>query len=425
LLPARQIPKASGGRNAFGSDCLAFSFGPWEEDLCKKTIDQLRNLEDIMELTSEQEVLLASVKRAVQDKVAPASAETDKTGKFNWDIASLFWDLGLLQIMLPEEYGGYPKKPCSTLCLCIEEIAKACASSALLLVIQAVGSFPLIHAGNEAQKKKYLPWISEKRTLIGYLVSEPGAGSDVAHISTSAKRKSYEYIINGSKIFSTNGGVAGLYSVLARTGKNETSFFLLEREQKGVFVGKEEDKCGFRGSNTAYVSIEDAHVPVENLLGRPGEGFLIAMADFDMSRPAVAALSLGLAEGAFAYATQYAKQRRAFGRPIIDHQAIQFLLVDACAFIEAGRGLMERAAMAYDSGQKNTVLASMSKFFCSDAAMKITTDMVQVLGGYGYIKDYPLERMFRDAKLTQIFEGTNQIQRIIIGREIRKGRYIP
>jgi cyclohexane-1-carbonyl-CoA dehydrogenase len=374
----------------------------------------------MIELKEEQKILLANVRRAAQEKVAPIAAETDKKGEFNWDMVRLFWDLGLLQVMLPEEYGGWPESPCHTLCLCVEEIAKVCASSALLLVIQAVGSYPLIYAGNEKQKKKYFPMISEQRNLIGYLVTEPGAGSDVANIAAKAEKKGRTYLLNGHKIFATNGGVAGLYSVLARTGEEELSFFVVEREQQGVVVGKSEDKCGFRGSNTAEIIMEDVQVPRENLIGKPGEGFAIAMGDFDMSRPMVAALALGLAEGALDYAIGYARQRQTFGMPLIDHQAIRFMLADSNTQIEAGRGLMERAAFAFDTGQQNTKIASMAKCFCSDAAMKITTDMVQVLGGYGYMKEYPLERMFRDAKLTQIFEGANEIQRMVIAREITK-----
>ncbi len=374
----------------------------------------------MIELKDEQKILLTTVKRAVQEKVSPIAAETDKKGEFNRDIALLFWDLGLLQVMLPEEYGGWPESPCHTLCLCVEEIAKVCASSALLPAIQAVGSYPLIYAGNEKQKKKYFPMISEKRNLIGYLVTEPGAGSDVASIAAKAEKKGRIYLLNGNKIFATNGGVAGLYSVLAKTGEEELSFFMVERKQQGVVVGKSEDKCGFRGSNTAEVILEDVQVPEENLIGKPGEGFSIAMGDFDMSRPMVAALALGLAEGALDYAIGYARERQTFGRPLIEHQAIGFMLADSCTQIEAGRGLMERAALAFDAGQQNTKIASMAKCFCSDAAMKITTDMVQVLGGYGYMKEYPLERMFRDAKLTQIFEGANEIQRMVIAREITK-----
>jgi cyclohexane-1-carbonyl-CoA dehydrogenase len=371
-------------------------------------------------MTEEQKMLLESVRKAAKQKIAPAAAELDRLGEFSWETASLFWDLGLLQIMLPEKYGGWPFHACHTLCLCIEEIAKVCASSALMLIIQAVGSFPLIHAGNDCQKNKYFPMLSEQRKLMAYLVTEPGAGSDVAAITTKAEKRGHHYVLTGQKTFATNGGVAGLYSVLARTGENALSFFIVERPWKGVIIGKHEDKCGFRGSDTSEVLLEDVEVFEENLVGKEGGGFLIAMADFDMSRPTVAALSLGIAEGALDYGTEYAGQRRTFGKPLIGHQPIQFLLADAATLIEAGRGLMEKAALNYDTGHRNTALASMAKCFCSDAAMKITTDMVQVLGGYGYIKDYPVERMFRDAKLTQIFEGANQIQRMIIGREILK-----
>jgi cyclohexane-1-carbonyl-CoA dehydrogenase len=373
-----------------------------------------------MPVSNEQKILLDNLRRAVKEKVAPVAAETDRAGSFNPEIASLFWDLGLLQIMLPEEYGGWPQEPSFTLCLAIEEIAKACAASALLLIIQAVGSYPLIFAGNETQKKKYFPLLSEQRNLIGYLVTEPGAGSDVQAIATTAKRSGENYILNGRKTFATNGSVAGLYSVLAKTGEKEFSFFIVERNSPGISIGRIEDKCGFRGSNTAEVILEDVRVPQENLLGKHGQGFAIAMGDFDMSRPAVAALALGLAEGALDYTIKYARQRYTFGKPLIEHQAIQFILAEASTLIEASRGLMEKAAQTFDSGIKNTKLASMAKYFCSDAAMKITTDMVQVLGGYGYIKDFPIERMFRDAKLTQIFEGANQIQKMIIGRELSK-----
>ena len=371
--------------------------------------------------TEEQRILLANLQRAVRETIAPAAAETDRTGTFNWDVVSLFWDLGLLQIMLPEKYGGWPQNPTHTLCRTIEEIAKACASSALLLIIQAVGSYPLIFAGNEDQKEKYFPMISDQRNLIGYLVTEPGAGSDVQAISSAATPSGEMYVLNGRKVFATNGAVAGLYSVLAKTGERELTFFMVERALEGVSIGRVEDKCGFRGSNTSEVILEDVHVPRDNLLGKPGEGFVIAMGDFDMSRPAVAALALGLAEGALDYTIKYARQRHTFGKPLIKHQAIQFILAEASTLIEASRGLMEKAALGFDSGRKNTKLASMAKYFCSDAAMKITTDMVQVLGGYGYIKDYPIDRMFRDAKLTQIFEGANQIQKMIIGREISRG----
>ena len=370
--------------------------------------------------TEEQKLLLSNVKRAVREHVAPRAAETDRLGQFDWDTASLFWNLGLLKIMLPEEYGGWEVNPCHTLCLCVEEVARACASSALMLIIQAVGSYPLIKFGSGRQKETYLPMISEQETLMAYLVTEPDAGSDVAALKTSAEMIGDAWRLRGRKVFATNGGVAGLSSVLARTGPDQLSFFVVENAWPGVIVGKVEDKCGFRGSNTAEVILDDVSVPRENLLGDPGDGFMIAMSDFDMSRPTVAALALGLAEGAVGAALDYARRRETFGKPLTAHQSIGFMLADAYTAIEAGRGLMERAALAFDAGERNTIPASMAKCFCSDAAMKITTDMVQVLGGYGYIRDFPVERMFRDAKLTQIFEGANQIQQRIILREMTK-----
>ena len=371
-------------------------------------------------LSQEQEILIQSLRRAVRDKIAPRAAETDRLGRYDWEVTSLLWDLGVLNIMLPEEFGGMPENACHTLCLCVEEIAKVCSSSALNLIIQAVGSFPLVHAGSREQKQRYLQKITRERLLVGYLVTEPGAGSDVSAITTTAAPNGDGWVLNGRKVFATNGGVAGLYTVLAKTGPKEFSFFVVERDSPGLAIGKEEDKCGFRGSNTAEVILDQVPVPTENLLGGPGDGFLIAMADFDMSRPTVAALSLGIARGALEHTLAYAAQRHTFGRPLRDHQVISFMLADAATRIEAGQGLMERAALSHDRGRRNTMLASMAKCFCSDAAMAVTTDMVQILGGYGYIRDFPMERMFRDAKLTQIFEGANQIQRTIIARELAK-----
>jgi len=365
------------------------------------------------------EMFIEGLRRAVREKVAPVAVEVDRSGTMDPDIISLFWDMGLLQILLPEENGGFPENPVQTLCSAIEEIARCCASSALLLVIQAVGCFPLISAGSNEQKNKYLPMLSKGRSLIGYLVTEPDAGSDVQSIRTSAVRTENGYVLNGRKTFATNGVAADIYTVLARTSENRLSFFIIERAMKGISVGKPEDKCGFRGSNTADVVLEDVAVPLECRIGTEGDGFSIAMQDFDMSRPAVGALAMGIAQGALDIAANYAQQRKTFGKYLMDHQAIQFMLADAAMNIEAGRGLVEKSSKAFDNGERNTMLASMAKCFCSDAAMKITTDMVQVLGGYGYTRPYQVERMFRDAKLTQIFEGANQIQRMIIAREMR------
>jgi cyclohexane-1-carbonyl-CoA dehydrogenase len=258
--------------------------------------------------------------------------------------------------------------------------------------------------------------------LVAYLVTEPSGGSDVAAIKTTARKDGNEYVINGTKCFATNGGMASVYSVLARTspgeGHNGLSFFLVERDREGLKVGRKEDKLGQRGSNTTEVFLDEVRVPTSNLLGAEGAGFLLAMKDFDMSRPAIAAQALGIAQGAHDVMVKYATERHTFGKAIAEHQMIQAILADSGMLIEASRGLVYRASALYDQGKRNTKIASMAKCFASDAAMKITTDAVQVLGGYGYMKDFSVERMFRDAKLTQIFEGTNQIQRIVIAREI-------
>jgi cyclohexane-1-carbonyl-CoA dehydrogenase len=377
---------------------------------------------NMAELQEDQRIILQNVKRISQERIAPLASEIDRGGVFRWDIARLFWEMGLLQIFLPPSYGGLEDEKTLMFCLCVEEVAKACASSALMIIIQAVGSYPIITGANQSQKDRLFPRLSKGQELIGYLVTEPFAGSDVAGIRGAAQKKGDDYVLNCHKCFATNGGVASLYTVLAKTNEKEMTFFVVDRDQPGVCIGKTEDKLGFRGSNTAEVILEDVKVAQENRLGEEGEGFLIAMKDFDMSRPGIAAIALGIAEAALKFSLDYALQRETFGRPLIRHQAISFMLADAAIQIEACRGLMVNAARDHDKGHSNIKLASMSKCFCSDAAMKITTDAVQIFGGYGYTKDYPVERLFRDAKLTQIFEGTNQIQRLVIAREMLKDR---
>ncbi|MEW6141433.1 MAG: acyl-CoA dehydrogenase family protein [Thermodesulfobacteriota bacterium] len=374
------------------------------------------------ETPQELAMLREAVYRAARDKIAPLAASIDQYGEFNRDVEALCWDLGLLTLALPPEFGGLEKNTGTALCIAVEEISRFCASSALLLIIQAVGSFPIVHGIRPEIRDEVLSRIRDNRELVGYLVTEPSGGSDVAAIKTTATKDGNEYVINGAKCFATNGGVASLYSVLARTSRGEghrgLSFFMVERERPGLTVGKKEDKLGQRGSNTTEVFLDEVRIPEVNLLGEEGSGFLLAMKDFDMSRPAIAAQALGIAQGAFEAMVKYSTERQTFGKFIAEHQMIQAILADAGMLIEASRGLTYRAAALYDEGKRNTKIASMAKCFASDAAMKITTDAVQVLGGYGYTKDFPVERMFRDAKLTQIFEGTNQIQRIVIAREI-------
>ena len=373
-----------------------------------------------VELTEDQGLILESVRRMAREKIAPIAAQIDREGKFRRDVARMLAEMGLLQLYLPPEYGGLEQDRCLMFCLCTEEVAKACASSALLIIVQAAGSFPIIHAGSGELKGQYFPRLGTGEELVAYLVTEPQAGSDVSAIAARAESKGDYYLLNGRKCFASNGGVASLATVLCRTGQKESSFFVLEMGWEGIGLGKEEDKLGFRGSNTQEVILEEVKVPKKNLLGQEGDGFAIAMDDFDMSRPGVAALALGIAQAAADAAPEYATQRHTFGSPLVTHQAIQFMLADAYTRIEAGRGLMLHAANLWDGGRRNTKFASMAKCFCSDTAMEITTDAIQIFGGYGYCKDFPVERLFREAKLTQIFEGANQIQRMVIGREVLK-----
>ncbi len=376
--------------------------------------------------TDELKRFREKVHRMARDKIAPQAPLVDEEEFFNREVESLLWDQGLLTLTFPEEYGGIGKNKSVALCIAVEEIAKYCASSALLLIIQAVGSFPIIHGGSDEVKRKYLPQMSQGRRLVAYLVTEPSAGSDVAGIRTTAKRVGDHYVLNGSKCFATSGGVAEIYSVLARTSeeKGKSSFFLVERSFQGLSIGRTERKLGQRGSNTTEVFLDSVKVPAENLLGRKDEGFLIAMKDFDMSRPAIGAQALGIAEGALETVLQSLREKQNRQQSVKDYSIIQAIIADSATLIEASRGLIYRAAILNDEGKDNTKLASMAKCFAADAAMKVTTDMIdafQLLNGYGSLSNSQLDRMFRDAKLTQIFEGTNQIQRLVIARQMLKG----
>lgn len=372
----------------------------------------------------EMSIFRQTVQRAAKDKIAPLAASMDEQAALDPEVEKLCWDLGLLTLIYPPQFSGIGKNAGTALCVAVEEIARSCAASALLLVVQAVGSFPIIKGASRELRDRVLARVRDERLLVGYLVTESSAGSDVASIRTRAVRDGADYVISGVKCFATNGAMASLYSVLARTAEGEKhnglSFFLVERDRPGLSIGKTETKLGQRASNTAEVILDDVRVPAENLLGEEGRGFSLAMKDFDMSRPAIAAQALGIAEGAFDIMVRYSLERHTFGKPIADHQLIQAILADSATLIEASRGLVYRSSKLYDEGRNNTKLASMAKCFASDAAMKITTDAIQVLGGYGYMKDFPVERMFRDAKLTQIFEGTNQIQRLVIARKVLK-----
>ena len=372
-------------------------------------------------LSEEQLAIRDTIREMVQDRVAPRAAEIDETAEYPKDIEELFAGNGVMAIPFPEEYGGISGSSV-TICMGFEEIAKVCATSSLVLAVQALGSYPILVAGSEEQKHRLCPPLAQGR-VVAYALSEPGSGSDAAAMKTTAKRYGGEYVLNGSKIFITHGSVADSLVVFARSdseaGARGISAFVLEREESPWEVVKIEHKLGIRGSPTAMLAFDDVRVPVRNRLGEEGQGFKLALAVLDRSRPGIGAQALGIAEGALDYAIGYAKERQQFGQPIASFQGIQFMLADMATQIEAARHLVYLAATKVDERTPDlTKIAAMAKLFASDMAMKVTTDAVQILGGYGYIQDYPVERMMRDAKITQIYEGTNQIQRVVISRAL-------
>jgi alkylation response protein AidB-like acyl-CoA dehydrogenase len=374
------------------------------------------------EFSAEQLAIRDTIRELVQDRVAPRAAEIDQTAEYPKDIEKLFADNGILGIPFPEEYGGISGSSV-TICMSIEEIAKACASSSLILAVQALGAYPILVAGTEEQKKRLCPPLASGERVAAYALSEPGSGSDAAAMTTRAKKHGSEYVLNGTKQFISHGSIAGTLVVFAQTdaeaSHNGISAFVLERETSPWQVSKLEHKLGIRGSPTAQIVFEDVKVPAANRLGEEGAGFKLALAVLDRSRPGIGAQALGIAEGAFDYALNYVKERHQFGQAIASFQGIQFMLADMATQIEASRHLVYRAATKVDAKSPDlTKAAAMAKVFASDTAMKVTTDCVQLLGGYGYITDYPVERMMRDAKITQIYEGTNQIQRVVIARAL-------
>ncbi len=377
-------------------------------------------------LNDEQRQIQEMVHDLCLERVEPRVAEIDETGEFPWDIKELFARHDILAIPFTPEYGGVSGSAL-TLIVAVEEISKFCATSSLILSVQSLGSLPIVLAGNDDQKHTYLPPLARGEHLAAYALTEPGSGSDAGGMRTRAVRRGDTYVINGSKTFITGGSVADTIVVFARGDPDgeaparEISAFIVEKTMPGFRVGKLEKKMGIRGSPTAQLFFEDLAVPAANRLGRDGEGFKIAMRVLDHSRPGIAAQALGIAEGALDVARRYARERRQFGKPIAEFQGIQFMLADMTTQIEAARALTYAAGDALDRGlEDTTVSSSMAKVCASDVAMRVTTDAVQVLGGYGYLRDFPVERMMRDAKVTQIYEGTNEIQRLVIARELLK-----
>lgn len=375
------------------------------------------------EADDEESLILATVRQLVSERVAPRAAEIDERGEFPTDLKELFAQNDLLGIPIPVEYGGLGGT-FLTYVKVVEEIAKACASSSLIVAVQELGMLPILIAGSEEQKRRYLPTLASGARIAAYALTESTSGSDAAgSMRTRAERRNGTYVLNGTKIWITHGGLADVVCVFAVTdpskGPKGISAFIVEKTFKGFHVGKKERKMGIRGSPTVELNFDDCIVPAENLLGAEGEGFKIAMQVLDKSRPGIAAQALGIAAGALDYAANYAKERVAFGKPIGQHQGVGFMLADMKTEVEAARLLLYEAARRCDEGADDVTLwAAMAKLKCGDVAMAVTTDAVQVLGGFGYSVEYPVERMMRDAKITQIYEGTQQIQRLVIARAL-------
>jgi alkylation response protein AidB-like acyl-CoA dehydrogenase len=360
-----------------------------------------------------------------RQRVAPLATQVDEAEFYPAESLQHLAQAGLMGLYVPEAYGGAGLGALA-FCLAVEEIAGACASTAVIYLVQYAAGYPLVSHGTEAQKQKYLPRLAAGEITTALSISEPGAGSDAASMTTTAVRKGDRYLLNGTKMWVTNGSRAGVITLFATVdrarGHKGVTAFLVEPTFPGFAVGKLERKMGIRGSPTVALHLSDCEVPVENRLGEEGEGFRVALGALDRSRPAVGAQAVGIAQAALGAATAYAKERRQFDRPIADFQGIQFMLADMAIQVHASRLLVHHAAALVDRGIPGTALeSSMAKCFAADAAMRVTTDAVQVFGGYGYTREFPVERFMRDAKITQIYEGTNQIQRVVIARDLLGG----
>lgn len=374
------------------------------------------------QMTSDEQMLIDMVRELVREKVAPRAAEVDATGEFPWDMKELLARQDILAMPFPEEYGGLGSSEL-TILHTIEELAKACATTALILCVQQLGALPILLAGTEEQKQRWIPRLATGEWLAAYGLTEPGSGSDAGAMRTRAERRGDTYVLNGLKHFITNAGIAHVNTIFASTdtskGTKGISAFVVEDGTPGFHLGKVENKMGIRGSQTGELVFEDCVVPAANLLGKEGEGFKIALATLDRTRPGIAAQALGIAQGALDFATQYAKERVQFGKPIFENQAIQFMLADMDIKVEAARQLIYHVGELMDAGAPRfTRESAIAKTYASDIAIEVTNDAIQVLGGYGYMKEFPVERMMRDAKICQIYEGTNQIQRMVIARAL-------
>ena len=378
------------------------------------------------ELTEEQEMLKETVARIAKEQIAPGAAERDEKAQFPWDMVELLRENALFGADYPEEFGG-SEMGLFSLCLIIEEIAKVCASTSVVLLVHELGTTPIMLAGNDDQKKRYFPKLATGENLIAFGLTEPNAGSDVSGLKTKAVRDGDAYVINGTKTFISHADVADVVCIAARTdasvpGPKGTGIFIVDKDTPGFSIGKHEDKLGVRGSSTVEIILEDVRVPAANILAGEGMGFPILMKTLDLTRIPVASQAVGIAQGALDYAVNYTKERTQFGKPIFSFQGLQWMMADMTTQVEAARQLTYKAASVFEKFPKNldrlpkeaVRLSAMAKLFAGETAMKVTTDAVQLLGGYGYVKEYPVERMMRDAKITQIYEGTSQIQKVVI-----------
>ena len=380
--------------------------------------------------TEEQLILQDMVRRLAREKIAPGAAERDVKASFPWDMVEVLKENGLFGADFPEAHGG-AQMGMLALCLAIEEVAKVCASTAVVLMVHELGSMPIFLAANEEQKARWLPELATGEALAAFGLTEPGAGSDVAGLRTRAVRDGDDYVINGRKVFISHADVAKYICLAVVTdpelpASKGQSIIVVEQGTPGFSIGQKEDKLGIRASTTCEIILEDCRVPSANLLGQEGSGFPILMKTLDFTRVPVAAQAVGVAQGAIDAAVAYAKERVQFGKPLIKLQGIQFMLAEMTAKVEAARQLTYKAAAVYEQLPKNldrvpaeaVRYSAMAKMIAADTAMEVTTDAVQIFGGYGYTKDYPVERMMRDAKITQIYEGTSQVQKVVVANTL-------
>ena len=377
---------------------------------------------DLFRLPDEHAMLREAVRGVCEDKIAPHAAEVDESGEFPQAAYDALRKSGFHAVHIPEEFGGAGADALAT-CIVIEEVARVCASSSLIPAVNKLGTMPLLLSASEDLLKRYLPAVASGEAMFSYALSEPEAGSDAVAMRTTATRDGDAYVLNGAKRWITNAGVSEYYTVMAVTdreaGANGISAFVVERSDEGFTFGAPEKKLGIKGSPTRELYFDGCRIPADRLVGSEGSGFKTALRTLDHTRVTIAAQAVGIATGALEYATRYAKERKQFGKAIAEFQGIQFMLADMAMKLEAARQMTYVAAAKSQRGDADlTFFGAAAKCFASDVAMEVTTDAVQVLGGYGYVKDYPVERMMRDAKITQIYEGTNQIQRLVMARQL-------